>query len=202
MSKFQIEASIAYGLTKPGEVQYSSENYRAHVTLTEEVEAGNIAEAQSIAQVRMARLAQDVKLAVINEAGLTARTDENGVVHPVFQARAIEAPAQVQTNVTPILSARSAPAQLPPDHFDGPQYAQGVPVQQGQGGGGGRQLLWDGQTVTVYDNRPKKASGEHKPTAADFQMVFPSGERKPFWIKNKNGSVNQAALRLAAEFGG
>jgi hypothetical protein len=194
--------SVAYGLTKPGEVPYSSENYRVALEIEDDFES------IEAANFKAAELANDVKLAVITQAGLSAATDENGVLSPVFQGRPAAAPV---ATVTPITAAPSAaPSEVP---FSDPQYdspAPAVPVQQQQGGGGGagKNLTWDGRPTYVFDNRGKKASGEYKPNAADFKVKFLDvGDEAPdnvkyksVWIVNQNKSVNQAGLTLQTLF--
>jgi hypothetical protein len=185
-----VRISAAYGITKPGEVPYSSENIRIAIDIEDDM-------SQEAAETLLASLTQQVKIAVIAEAGLSASTDENGVISPVFTARSQGAatPAastvEAQATVTPITEAPSAQA----------------PAPQAQGGGA-KDMTWDGRPVVVYDNRGKKASGEYKPNAADFRLKFKDvGEEapddvkfKPVWINNTNGSVNQAGLALQQAF--
>lgn len=188
MNKYEVEASFAYGLTKPGEVPYSSENFRAAVTVTEEVEASTEDGARNIALGRLAVLAQDCKLFTINEAGLTSAQDENGVVIPVFGGEVTE---QTTANVTPITSAPSVDSSAP-----------NVPAQDG---GGSAEPMWDGRPIRIYDNRANKKTDR----SPDFRIQFldaPEGASddekfKPFWLKNKDGSMNAAALKVQAMLG-
>jgi hypothetical protein len=192
MPKFTIEASFAYGITKPGEVPYSSENYRAAATITEEIEAEDFESASAIAEARNAQLAQSTKLATINEAGLTAVTDDNGVLSPSFGSAATAAkPAPAKPSPAAQAAAEGDPAPRPDDHFDSPKYDQ-------QGGG----QRWDGRPVTIFDNRESKKSERAPDFRIRFEDVGPDApddvKYKPIWLTNPNGSVNQAGLAVAA----
>lgn len=189
--KYEVEASFAYGITKPGEVPYSSENFRAALTLTEEVEAGSEQEARDLGLQRLATFAQDAKLQVINEAGLSAATDENGVVHPVF---GVATEAKAVSNVTPITAASTY---TPGDAANGADQADVAEPADSP--------LWDGRPIRIYDNRDNKKT-ERSP---DFRIQFldaPEGASdddkfKPFWLKNKDGSMNSAALKVQSMLG-
>lgn len=202
MTKFTVEASFAYGITKPGEVPYSSENYRASGTITEEIEAETFEEAQAILDQRNAQLAQSTKLATINEAGLTAVTDENGVLSPAFGGAATAA----KPKPAPAPAAKPAPAQAeaqPADHFDNyDSEGQAPPAQQQQGGGNQGTHQWDGRPVTIFDNRGNKKTEKSPDFRMRFEDVGPDApddvKYKPIWLKNPNGSVNQAGLAVAA----
>jgi hypothetical protein len=188
--KYEVEASFAYGITKPGEVPYSSENFRSAITLTEEVDADSEEEARDLALGRLTTLAQDAKLTVINEAGLTSTEDANGVIHPVFTGVVTQQAAT--TNVTPITSAPSATSYTPGDGAE-------------QGGTGEATPMWDGRPIRIFDNRANKKT-EKSP---DFRIQFldaPEGASdddkfKPFWLTNKDGSLNKAALKVQAMLG-
>lgn len=212
--------AFSYGLTKPGEVPYSSEQFRASI----ELDIGDDPEVG----IALTQLATDVKLLVINEAGLSATVDENGVTSAAFVNRQPIAP------VIPINQGAPGPNTYNPE-VDGPRFGDeataqayaevqaaqpAVPVQQQQGRGPTSPSVtsvWDGRPVTVYDNRPKKVApgvtpnkelGQHAANAADFAIKFldvpaetPNNEKyKSVWIKNQNGSINQAGLALAALF--
>lgn len=190
MPKYEVEASFAYGVTKPGEVPYSSENFRGALTLTEEIEAGTEDEARELGLQRLAIIAQDAKLQVINEAGLSSATDENGVIHPVFGV----ATEQTNTNVTPITSAPSAPVVNNADQNE-------VYVDDSNDAPAGTPL-WDGRPIKIFDNRGNKKSDR----SPDFRIQFldvdagasDDDKFKPFWLKNKDGSMNPAALKVQA----
>lgn len=192
--KYEVEASFAYGITKPGEVPYSSENFRAALTLTEEVDAGSEEEARDLGLQRLAIIAQDAKLQVINEAGLSSATDENGVIHPVFGV----ATETKVSNVTPISAAPShdTGSYTPGDAANGADQADTVPTDS---------PMWDGRPIRIFDNRENKKT-ERSP---DFRIQFldlpeyadNDDKFKPFWLKNKDGSMNPAALKVQSMLG-
>jgi hypothetical protein len=199
-----IRVSTAYGITKPGEVPYSSENFRVAFEVEDDM-------TQEAAMELLAKLEQDAKIAVITQARLNAGTDENGVVFPVFGGQVTEQ----ASNVVPITAAASAPQDggTVPNVDTRAQQMAGDPVaapvqQSTTAPSGAKDMTWDGRPVVVYDNRPKKADGSYKPNAADFRLKFKDvGEEapddvkfKPVWIKNQNGSVNQAGVALANAF--
>jgi hypothetical protein len=193
--KYEVEASFAYGITKPGDVPYSSENFRGALTLTEEIEASDEAEARDLGLQRLATIAQDAKLQVINEAGLSSATDENGVIHPVF-GQAVEKTA---TNVTPITSS---PSYTGDDGADSDNFLlhNQEPTAGEYVGGQAPPPLWDGRPIKIFDNRDNKRSDK----SPDFRILFldaPEGASdddkfKPFWLKNKDGTMNPAALKV------
>jgi hypothetical protein len=195
MSKYEVEASFSYGITKPGEIPYSSENFRAGLTITEEVEADSEAEARDLGLGRLATFAQDAKLTVINEAGLTSAADENGVIFPVFggatdavASARVDVVEEAVSNVTPIGAAPTAQAEAETDSAT----SASVP-------------MWDGRPIRIFDNRENKKS-ERSP---DFRIQFldaPEGASdddkfKPFWVKNRDGTLNSAALKVQSMLG-
>lgn len=200
-----MKVTVNYGLTVPGPVEYSSERF----SISLEQEVGN-----EDAEAAIAMLAMDAKLAVINQAGASAATDENGVIRPVLQGRAA---ATAPAPVVPISQAPSYGQYTPEDgpRFDQPTATAQAEVQAvnalPQNGSGKIDTVWDNRPVTIYDNRAKKASGEYSANAAEFKIKFndvgPDAPQdvkyKSIWLRKKGTTeITQAGAAIASMFGG
>jgi hypothetical protein len=180
MQSYTIEASFSAEVTIPGDVAYSSNKSRASLTIGQVVEAGSEDEARDVASLFLARVAEDVKLALIVQApGTELFTDENGVVQvglsgasaPKGQA---SAPRAASAASQPTASAPSASGEFTPLSHGKDRYT----------------VQWNGQAVTLFDNRESKTGKQ-----PDFKIPD-LGDDGAFWLEGRNGP-NKAALALA-----
>lgn len=186
---YEVEVSFAYGLTVPGAVPYSSENFRAALTITQEFDAESEDEAREAGLQSLATLADEAKLATIAQAGLSTSTDENGVIHPVFSGQVTEVAV---TNVVPITALTEDDVAAYENEMAGPSAGLATP-------------MWDGRPIRIFDNRNNKKSM----ASPDFRIQFLDAQPgdsdddkfKPFWLKNKDGTLNKAALKIQAMVG-
>lgn len=175
MSTYKVESSFATQVTVPGSVAYSSVQTRAGFTLTEEVEADSPEEARDIALQRANQIAEDAKIAVAaNAEGVTIAVDDNGVTQLTFEVgEAKDLPAQTDQGT-------SSSDPVDPDD---------LPAKVGENK---YTVLWNGQPVTLFDNRETKKGNQ-----PDFRI--PDLEPDDgFWLQLKNGGTNRASAALRA----
>lgn len=189
MSEFEVAANFHFGVKIPADVRggprYGSEEFGGSLTLKETIEAGSEAEARQLGSLRLAQIAQQVKLFVANEAGVDTVTGAKGVIQ-------VKLPGGAEaTQSQDVVAAAPAPQQFDP-----------TPQQQPTQG----RIEWDGRPVRIFDNRPKKESGEANPNSPDLNAQYqdvdasapPQVRYEGAWLNNKDGTPSKKGQRMLA----
>lgn len=184
MSEFEVSASFAIEATVPGDVAYSSVKARASLGLTTLLTADSEDEARDSALDLLAKVTEDVKLALAaNAPGTDYYTDEHGVGQIGINGQA-ETISQPAPNTAPDFGSGPA-VTTPPTNSNG-----FTPVAHG---GDRFTILWNGKQRTVFDNRESKSGNQ-----PDFKMpeTREGDEEVALWINTKGGGKNKAALAV------
>ncbi len=169
-----VTITASYGLTVPGEAEYTSQNVTLGVSIEIPAE-GNLDVVLDQAQKKAVQAVTNTKLAVFSQLGIGFTEASNGVVQPDFTTLPKRAPSV------------KGGSKFPPKKSSG----------GGGGGGGPRGQVYQGVfiegfgTVAVEDLREVKDE-MGKPTWPDFKI----GD-KAFWLTQQNGSPNPDAEAIA-----
>lgn len=170
-----VTITASYGLTVPGEAEYTSQNVTLGVSIEIPAE-GNLDVVLDQAQKKAVQAVTNTKLAVFSQLGIGFTEAPNGVVQPDFTTL---------PKRTPSVKGGS---KYPPKKSGG---------YSGGGGGSPRGQVYTGVfvegfgTVAVEDLRDVKDEMD-KPNWPDFKI----GD-KAFWMTQKNGSPNPDAEAIA-----
>lgn len=110
------------------------------------------------------------KALVYEELGLEFTVGENGVVHELLTNHFGSVTEVTSTEPAPLTPAPVAIAQAPSGDSDTPPYSPDT-TDKTERAANTRWAkdLYSRKPDAFYDNRPKKASGEYKPTAPDVK---------------------------------
>jgi len=207
MSEFTINANFNYSVKVPSELkggpQYGSEEFGGSLTISQVVEAASPSEAQEAGRQLLPFVAQTVKVFVLNQAGLEAVTDGNGVINPVFPK--VQAQPVAPRDAFPQWPQQAAPMQQM-NPVAQQYHPQGNSAEGRAGFDQQGQPTWEGRPVKVYDNRSQVGTAAHgnKPHInvmfLDVDQTAPNNVKyQGFWANNKDGSPSkmyQEVLKL------
>jgi len=181
-----LRVSAAYAIKVPGAVPYSSED--AHYSMSLEIPVDDGANLEAIAEQARSlaeQLTTGVKLMVFTELDV-AFEDSDGTLRPVLT-----------TSNIPTAAPKASAAQTP--------APQGRPASGNAPSSDRSKILADlgFGTIAYLDNRPKKASGDFKPGAADFRSAdkVNEGRYHSVWIAQKDGTPNAEAVEALTAAG-
>lgn len=221
MPEFQVNTNFNYSVKVPAELrggpQYASEEFGGSVTIGQTVEAESVTAAKIYGEQLVPVLANQVKTAVLVQAGLDQITDENGVIQPVLQATVVARPQLEQRLPLPQQAVQAAPVAQPMQPMAAGGGGDGWPANPNAAAGRAGfdaqgQPMWMGRSVKVYDNRVVDANGQvfgpqgNKPWInikfLDVDDSAPTNVKyQGFWQNNKDGSVSamyREVLKLVA----
>ena len=170
-----VTITAQYGLTVPGEVEYTSQNVTLGIAIELPAE-GNLDVVLDSAQKKAVQAVTNTKLAVFSQLGIGFTEGTNGVVQPDFASLPKRAPS--------VKGGSKFPPKKP--------YSGG-----GGGFGSPRGQVWKNVDVPGYGSVDVEDLREvkdemGKPTWPDFKI----GEQA-FWMTNKNGTPNEDAEAIA-----